>query len=565
MPIRNDIIRWLEQSIPSFLDNAQSQTAFMNRASLEANLEQQITFGGNASQFCPLLVRALSDYGRMRDGRYALDAVLEAAKDLVGLEKQAECERLLTTLHEFRRTPGFVIFQSKQSEPSGDGMIFLSYVCEGNDQSLPRPQRQWIEQFTTDCASQLSLEIQHHKTNQKPDNPDTLVMLERAAVVLLLVTQEYLTSVWCQQDSVFLEKLRLRIENHQTLLFIIEREQIAPEERPALFENAQGYYRFWGTEQQGFQPEDLSYATVFGDIKKQLQTLKASDGGLANGATTVAEPRATILLAEVTDDLYHRREEVKRYLTQRQMRILPEAYYPLEPKAFQEAVRQDLEQSQLFVQLLSDIPFKKTPDLPQGRVRCQYELAVEMKKPVLQWRSSELDLKGIPDPEQRDFLQQETVFAVGIEEFKDEILRRAAPPKVPPKNTLPFLLVRWENRDTDLMDELFEELKKFSDIRFACPPYSEKKTRLTLKLLRSSDGLIILYGKVSPDWVHEQYEELLEIREMPFVAQGIYEGPPQKKDRLPFHDPNLYILNCRDCIKEEELRRFVRLLQGGAV
>ena len=561
MSIRNEILRLFEQSLSSHIKDRKSREALLFRASLDQALEAGIELEGNASQFCPLFVKALSEYGKMSDGRYALNAVLEAAKSGVGPKAQAECDTLLSTLREFWSTPGYTLFQPKQGQhPENAKSIFLSYVCEGDDQSLPRPQLEWIERFIRDLSTQLSLDVQQRLAGQRVDDSEMVTAFEQASLILLLLSQESLHSTWWQTFS-------RRFEGNQSPVFILEKERIVSDRRAIPREKAQGYYRFWGTEgQQSFQPDDLSYATVFSDMKKKIQTLSEASEERLNGMITVsAAPRATVFLAEVTDDLYHLREDVKRYLAQAQIHVLPEAYYPLEPKAFKEAVRQDLAQSQLFVQLLSTIPFKKMPDLPQGRVRCQYELALETKTRVLQWRASELVLAEIHDPEQREFLQQEGVLAVGIEEFKSAIVKNALPPKKPAQQSLPFLLVKWENSDTELMDELFEELRKFPEIRFACPPHSDKRSRFEKRLLQSSDGFMILYGSVSPQWVHEQYEDVLDMRERPFEVQGIYDGPPEEKANLPFHDPRLHVLNCRECCKEEDLRRFIELLQQGGL
>ena len=58
-------------------------------------------------------------------------------------------------------------------------------------------------------------------------------------------------------------------------------------------------------------------------------------------AQVSATPRATVFLAEVTDDLDSRREQVRRYLEQAQLQVLPIRRH-LEGQAFQDALDQAL-------------------------------------------------------------------------------------------------------------------------------------------------------------------------------------------------------------------------------
>ena len=66
-------------------------------------------------------------------------------------------------------------------------------------------------------------------------------------------------------------------------------------------------------------------------------------------ARSIASP--TVYLAEVTDDLDSIRTKVTRALQQRNIRVIPDTWYPRDPEGFQKAVEDGLKEADLFVQL----------------------------------------------------------------------------------------------------------------------------------------------------------------------------------------------------------------------
>jgi hypothetical protein len=152
-----------------------------------------------------------------------------------------------------------------------------------------------------------------------------------------------------------------------------------------------------------------------------LKRLRAKAVGFA-----FASEGPTIFLAEVTDDLETRREEVRRYLSQAGLNTLPQTYYPRDdPASFGQAMTTDLVRCKVFVQLLSAFTGHRPPTLQKGYPELQHELAQRAKVPILQWRSRDLDIGSVENPAQRVLLEYETVRACGIEEFKESIVEEA--------------------------------------------------------------------------------------------------------------------------------------------
>src|SRR5262249_51923432 len=103
----------------------------------------------------------------------------------------------------------------------------------------------------------------------------------------------------------------------------------------------------------------------------------------------------TVYLAEATDDLETLRTKLTRNLEQRNLRVIPDAWYPRDPEAFRQAVEDGLNQADLFVQLLSAAPGRKPPGLAGGYVGYQQARARVLGLPILQWRSPALDVPSV--------------------------------------------------------------------------------------------------------------------------------------------------------------------------
>ena len=94
--LQNKIIDFLT-SVPN-IHGSSAQEAFVYSAGLDIELQRQISFGGSSAQFFRLVVQRAWGYGRLRDGRDALEAILEAAKGSVGGNRRKYCDSLIEKL-----------------------------------------------------------------------------------------------------------------------------------------------------------------------------------------------------------------------------------------------------------------------------------------------------------------------------------------------------------------------------------------------------------------------------------------------------------------------------------
>lgn len=95
--LKNKIIEFLE-SVPN-IQNKNKRYALLYRACSDKELLSQINYDGTTDVFCTLLVSTLVRYGKTQDKQDALEAVLDAAKNCVGQDKQGYCDTLIRELH----------------------------------------------------------------------------------------------------------------------------------------------------------------------------------------------------------------------------------------------------------------------------------------------------------------------------------------------------------------------------------------------------------------------------------------------------------------------------------
>ncbi len=119
LALRNRIIDFLA-FLPNIHDS-NAQQALIYQAGVDFQLHTQLSFGKPTAQFVPNLVATLTTFGKLDDGRNALEAVLAAAQNQVGADRRAECERIIGELQIlYKQTEGKpeTLFPQNAKKPS---------------------------------------------------------------------------------------------------------------------------------------------------------------------------------------------------------------------------------------------------------------------------------------------------------------------------------------------------------------------------------------------------------------------------------------------------------------
>ena len=140
-------------------------------------------------------------------------------------------------------------------------------------------------------------------------------------------------------------------------------------------------------------------------------------------AVAAASERKAVLLAQTTDDLYDERERVRACLDQYGMKVLPENDYPQGGPDFAAAFETDIARRPRCSCSSSAISAHASRRTRRRRTR---SFSTKRRKArglkILQWRRPDLDLAAVTHRD-KPLLEGPEVLAVGLEEFKGEILR----------------------------------------------------------------------------------------------------------------------------------------------
>jgi hypothetical protein len=401
--------------------------------------------------------------------------------------------------------------------------------------------------------------------------------LDNSAILLLILSPGYLASEWCCRElSLFVDQ----VGKGSGRIFIVERESV---ERPEALRDLLGY-KFWVKDEANYprtlgvpKPEEVTYFQRLNELAhhlvEQLKLLRAhSDtaatlSSVAHAGPQNSMPRATIFLAEVTDDLQEIRAEVETYLQQQNIRVLPSTlYYFPNAEEIRQAIDADLQESTLFVQLLSSATPRRPPGMSTPQM--QYEAAKAIADlPIVQWRDRRVDLTTIQEPPQRAFLDAATVVATGIEAFKQYIIqqlealeaRRLEAEKRKQeehiKQTLraaslqdKLVFINTGPEDLSLAHEIADMLKEegfgFSLPLLADISPSEKRRDLE-ENLRDCDAVVVLYANTSVVWVREQLRYCRRMqgqRERPLKIIAVFNQASADKPPLGMNLRNMQVL-----------------------
>ena len=452
--------------------------------------------------------------------------------------------------------------------------VFISYA-HVDDEPLPPATEGWVSTLIRSLKVRLAQKIGRREActvwmdgllaGNEPLTPQILDRVREAATMVVIFSPGYRASEWCNREkNAFLQMAGVL----GSRLFIVERDRA---ERPSELADLRGY-RFWVEDTLKGETRTLGDPLPTADDRLYFAALGDLAADLARELQQQRQPQPSqpadapsVFLAEVTDDLDPVRDEVRRYLEQKQIRVVPNQCCLTrgDAAAFRGEVDALLSSCTLFVQLLGPVPGKKPPDADATYVELQLERAQQAQRRILQWRDPDLVLAKVRDPRHAALLQGSEVLATGLEELKNEIIARLAP-AAPPRERAEarLVFVNAEGSDLPFAEALSKVITQCGagcvlPLRGADP--AEVRADLEQNLL-DCDDLMIVYGATTPSWVREQLRyarKVLFRREHDLQGLAVYQAPPVPKPPIGFELPNLSTIDGLAGVNENGVRHFL--------
>jgi hypothetical protein len=456
--------------------------------------------------------------------------------------------------------------------PNYEHDVFVSYAHVDNESLLPG-EKGWVHTFHSQLETLLkwnlgrpdnfSIWFDPQLRGNDPVTAEILDQLKNSATILIFLSKGYLASKWCQQE---LELFVQQAGATSGRIFVIELDKIDKSKLPEALRDLRGY-PFWYQETDTTMvrrlaipkpdPNEKQYFNTVGDVAKNLADL------LEELRKTIDKPPAPlqpieqarlgpVFLAEAPGSLKTRRDDVRRYLEQHQVHILPEAPIPFieNPQEARKRLEEDLKKSKLFIQLLNEYSSFKIP-------LTQYKSARALGITVAQWRDPELDKSNVEDSEHQQFLEGPEVQATGIGEFEAFILRQLKPADTQPKREKPcsdiLVFLNASPEDENLKYKLIEILKNYGIGYSGALEISERHKPEDVRKdmednLLCCDAVLVLYGDTPVIWVRERLRQVRKTfarrnPDNPLRVLAVYNEPKGKpKDPLDMHMPKLKII-----------------------
>ncbi len=291
-----------------------------------------------------------------------------------------------------------------------------------------------------------------------------------------------------------------------------------------------------------------------------------------SSAHSSAAPGATIYLAEVTDDLYRRRQNLRSATAEVGSFTVQSWSNPASPP--------DSGLNALSVHLFGRYPGRAFGDgeVPLPQLQLEAAVAAKPARRPLVWLARELDLNEAETPEHRQFLQsllssnEIELLRIDFEDLKDELPKRLRPP------TAASLKIRSTRGDSPIIHiwhsvgnpVALQPLKQFlneHDCGISVFHYGTEPTEKMHSRLAVCDGLIVPYGPESRTWAEDVMTEAFRLRrrEQRPTAFAAVELPPATDGAFNFEHPRVVPIHVQRPSDFTGMAQFLaRLEEAGA-
>jgi TIR domain len=472
--------------------------------------------------------------------------------------------------------------------------VFVSYA-HSDDQPVAGTERGFVSQLVADLTTEVSRKVRndidiwwdHSKLNGDTRvTPEIIAAAGDCPCIIIVASPAYLRSEWCDRErNAFCQRT-----TRQSGIFLVGLEPIDQSKLPATLRDLNAY-PFYRTLDDGrttrplrtdFQQDKEPYYNRLSQLVQHIAerlSRSMSDArahAVAHAGTEADQTKRSVLLLDVTDDLLERRAQLKDYLEQEGIAVLPAKRYSRDDMDLHRVqMLEDLARSQACVQFVGGLTGDRT-DHPRGMawLRCETIRNSGSAVPFLQWRDPDLDVSSIVDADARELIAQPSVRTDRFPDFRRAIAELALKPPEPVDPRLQqgmlSVFVNSDLLDRDLGTGVAQWLETRGFMVLEPPQVTQDAREEWETSVKYCDSLLLVYGQTKPAWVRTQILLSNKVqREMPLDLLSVCVGPPlppqsrEKLDALGLRYPGIYYMQVEDShqLNPSELERFANRLR----
>ena len=480
--------------------------------------------------------------------------------------------------------------------------VFVSYA-HGDDKPVAGAQSGFVSQLVTDLKTEVSRKVRndvdiwwdHCKlVGDTRVTPEIMAAASESASIIVVASPAYLRSEWCERErSAFCQKAA----NRQSGIFLVGLEPIDQGQLPTTLRDLNPY-EFYRTLDDGrttrplrtdFQQDKEPYYNRLSQLVQHVAEHLGRSLGPGRAAPTAtgapvkdADPsRRSVLLLDVTDDLLERRAQLKDYLEQEGIAVLPARRYSRDDMDLHRAqMLEDMERSQACVQIVGGLTGDRS-DHPRGMawLRCETIRNSGSAVPFLQWRDPDLDVNAVTDADARELTVQPSVRTDRFPDFRRAVAELALKPPArvdrrQQQGTL-SVFVNSDLLDRDLGTGVAQWLEERGFMVLEPPQATQDAREEWEASVKYCDSLLLVYGQTKPAWVRTQILLSNKVqREAPLDLLSVCVGPPlpqqdsrEKRDALALRYSGIYYMQVDDTkqLNASELEKFASRLREAHV
>jgi hypothetical protein len=310
-------------------------------------------------------------------------------------------------------------------------------------------------------------------------------------------------------------------------------------------------------------------------IKNRLNEMQAQARLVGNDAVPPGQAQKTVLMAKCTDDLVYESDEVRSYLEQFGIKVLPGGDYPETVPDFVSRYKADLARADLVVQLLSS---SRSPLIngegESSYAKFQYDAAKAAGRQVLQWQHPGIEGK-LAKVQHYDvpFLRTSPdIQRMLLEEFKREIKKTLERPAAsqPQRSRLPNVFIAADQLDHDRAMKLREKFKnEHCSASVLANELKQKSSEAIRKDFHDkasmANAVVFLYGDAPVAFVDRCMTEYIKhhLGEQERV-EAIYHAPPPPGMELDSDWHGLLTVGSRTDFTLDDVAKIVAELRRAA-